>query len=179
MYSRYSRPLHASGTGSIKLIIIIIAVVVLAGGGGAVFFLKGRPAGEPAAEGEENGEANGEDKGEEEPEHIVELGEFLVNMTTTGQLRYLKVEIALSMRGGGLEGGSGGHGGGEKGCELPREELLKVKDIIVEKLSAQKFVTLRAVEGRQQVKAGLKEALQAALPDYQLEKILFVSFVMQ
>ncbi len=176
MHKRRWKLSGGSRAGKIKLIFIILGVVVVGGGGAAVFLLKGRAAETETGEGEAGeGEAVA---GKQEPAQIVELGEFLANLTSQNQLRYLQMEVALSIRGEGLEGEGGGHGGEAK-PELPREDLLKAKDVIVAKASAQKFATLRTPTGKQQFKETLKKALGQALPDYQIEEVLFVSFVMQ
>lgn len=172
MDKRPSKLWGGDRTGKIKLFMIILSVL-LASGGAAVFLLQG-----PAVETTAEDSKVPENEAEAEPPKLVELGEFLVNLINEDELRYLKIEVALSLWGEGLEGGGQGHGG-EAPPELPREELMKAKDVTVETSSAQKFWALRTPTGKQQFKESLKEALEQALPDYQIEEVLFVSFVMQ
>ncbi len=161
--------------GKIKIKVIAIVLIVLLGGGAAAWLRKGGgeeevevvAADEPAEEGVE----------EDQPAYVVELGDFLVNPSSDGQLRYVRAELALVVR-GELEGGGGGHGK-EEAPALPQEDLLRVKEVVVKQLSAQKFSALRGVAGRDKLKESLKAAVDEVLTDYEVEEVLFVSFVMQ
>lgn len=118
-------------------------------------------------------------KGEEETPHpqVVALGEFLVNVQAPSGLRYLRAEVSLSLL-GLEEPKEGGHGGG-KPAVLPEADLAVARDCVVSVLSASSLEQLQLPEGRVGVKQRLQAALGKALSEYQIEDVLFTSFVMQ
>jgi len=120
---------------------------------------------------------------------IVPLGEFLVNVSGSSGLHYVKAEIALKMAGlpepeGGKKSGHGGHGGPKKpeaqaGGELPEGDLAVARDRIVTVLSASSFAELQTVRGRERLKQKIVQKLKEALPQYEFGEALFTAFVMQ
>lgn len=118
-------------------------------------------------------------KGEEETPHpqIVSLGEFLVNVQAPSGLRYLRAEVSLSLL--GLEEPKGGGHGGLKPAALSEADLAVARDCVVSVLSAASLEQLQRPEGRAGVKQSLQAALGKALSEYQVEDVLFTSFVMQ
>jgi len=117
------------------------------------------------------------------PPVVYHVGNFLVNVKTAGELRYLRADIAVSMRFYKEEeavGGHGGHGGGDENLPtLGVEDDALVRDAIVKIFSDTAFETLRTSSGRQSVKEQIKEVLGEVLHDAQVEDVLFLSFVMQ
>jgi len=140
---------------------------------------------------EETEEQEVEEEVPEIPPEIFEVGEFLVNVDSAEQLRYLRVEVALSVRsleeeeehGGGGGGHGGGHGGGAKEEEgLPKlsaPDEATVRDAVVRVLSSQTYEKLRADAGHEHLKDELCTELGDILADKEIVDVLFLSFVMQ
>ena len=168
---------------------IVIAIVVTAAVClGAAFLLLGN---REAPEETENEEAEVEEEIPAEPAEIYEVGQFLVNVNSADQLRYLRIEVALSVRGygaededaGGGHGGHGGHGGGDDEAEeLPKlkaPDEATVRDAIVRVLSNQTYEQLRQDTGHRNVKEELRSELENVFADGEVVDVLFLSFVMQ
>jgi len=134
---------------------------------------------------EDDDEANGD--GEESSEHpaapalVHNLGNFLVNVRTDGELRYLRVEVAASIRDYHVEEAGGGHGdsSNEELPSLRSEDEAAARDLIVRILSDSSFVSLRTAKGRDNTKEQIKQALGEMLEEAQVENVLFLAFVMQ
>ena len=174
-----------SGAINKKLLLVLALLVLLAAGG--AYMLYGRPA-TAQAEGEQVAEESAEEAAEEaEPPElpvVYKIGNFLVNVQTNDELRYLRVEVAASIRGYGTQeeaGGHGGNGGGDDD-ELPTlksaHEAL-ARDAIVRILSESGFAALRTEAGREQAKQRIRTTLTDSLEGADVESVLFLSFVMQ
>ena len=172
----------SSRSGKVKRLLVIAVVVVLAGGGvAAALVMRSRAVasqtGEPEATSQE---AKGPEKPAALPE-VVDLGEFLVNVDSGGGMRYLRsqvgVEVTVKEEEKPKAGGEGE--GKKKDYELPAADLLRAKDAVVKQLTASDFAKLRTVEGREELKKRLAQALAAALPKYEVGQVMLVSFVMQ
>jgi len=161
--------------------IIVTAVVCL---GGAFLLLGNRDDKKPQEPPEET------KKAPRTPPEIYDVGEFLVNVNSADELRYLRVQIAVSLEGYGDEEAAhakGGHGGGHGGGAPAKDELPKLKapdeaivrDVIVRVLSANSYEQLRADGGHGDVKEQLRSELEETLDDCEVEDVLFLSFVMQ
>ncbi len=162
--------------------IIVTAVVCL---GGAFLLLGSR--------GEKKADEAHEEEAEEAPQtppDIYDVGEFLVNVNSADQLRYLRVQIAVSLQGYGETeetAAKGGHGGGHGGGAPAKDELPKLKapdeamvrDVIVRVLSSNSYEQLRADGGHGDVKEQLRSELEETLEDIEVLDVLFLSFVMQ
>jgi flagellar basal body-associated protein FliL len=198
------RPSARSGK---KIIMIaIIAVVVLGAAGGGVVLgprlLKhgdAAAAADKGAEGEKgkDGKAakgsekdkagkgdegdkkgKGKGKGEEEAEAVVvPLGDFLVNLQSGSQVRYLRAEISIGVK--GLPEAKGEGEGKGKPASLPGGGKEIARDRVVAVLSAGDFVSLRTAAGRAKLKQQVLTKLGEAFPDYEVTEVLFTSFVMQ
>lgn len=162
--------------------IIVTAVVCL---GGAFLLLGNR--GEKKADEAPKEEV---EKAPRTPPEIYDVGEFLVNVNSADQLRYLRVQIAVSLEGYGAAEeteAKGGHGGGHGGGAPAKDELPKLKapdeatvrDVIVRVLSSNSYEQLRADGGHGDVKEQLRSELEETLEDIEVLDVLFLSFVMQ
>lgn len=162
-----------------KLIIIIAVVAILLIGGAAAFLLKGKKA---PAEGE------GEEKQAEEERHLAtaELPTLIVNLSETSN--FLKVKILLEYDPEILAKAGAAEGGGEKeegkGSALPgalgvREPM--IQDAVIKVLSAKKASDVLTVEGKEQIKEELIEALNEAsgLDEPPIVSIYFREFIVQ
>ncbi|MGB0495866.1 MAG: flagellar basal body-associated FliL family protein [Kangiellaceae bacterium] len=154
-----------SGGGSKKLI-IIIAVVVLIGGGAAAFFLLG---------GDSNEEAGEEDTAEE----VVEVKEAIyigvpnaITANLPGEKRSRTVQIKMNFLVRSDEAKTN-----------VKAHMPQLKNDILMLLSQKNADDLKLPEGRQQLQAEALETVQKTLTslvnDPTVEKVLFVSFVMQ
>lgn len=181
------------------LVGIILGVIVGVAGAGAALFprlQKQKAAGkEEAAQIADNQEqaqhkkeglAEEKAKSQPTPWMIVPLGEFLVNVSGSSGLHYVKAEIALKMA--GLPepemGKKSGHGGHKKqdsqaAGELPEGDLAIARDRIVTVLSSSSFAELQTVIGRERLKQKIVQKLKEALPQYEFGEALFTAFVMQ
>ena len=175
---------HSGGINK-KLLLVLALVLLLAAG--AAYMLYGRPA-TAQAEGEQVAEEDAEEAAEEaeppKPPVVYEIGNFLVNVQTNDELRYLRVEVAASIRDYGTHEEAGGHGGGGGGDEdelpsLKSEHEALARDAIVRILSESGFAALRTEAGREQAKQRIKTTLTDTLEDASVESVLFLSFVMQ
>jgi len=173
------RPLH-SGSSKLKLIVIIGIIALL--GAGVVYVLYGQPTPEDGDEPPEDGEESSED-GEHpaSPPVVYAIGNFLVNVRTNDELRYLRVEVAAGIRDYEAEESGGGHGdsSNEELPSLRSEDEAVARDLIVKILSDSSFASLRTATGREQAKERIKQGLGEMLEDAQVENVLFLSFVMQ
>ena len=171
-----------------KLISIIAVVVLLLGGGAGAFLMMGGEKKDPAHE---------EEKAREEvlSYATVELDPFIVNLSENSS--FLKVKILLeydpSLVGGASGGGAGGaggtgggHGGGGAGGEkgLPgimgeREPM--IRDAIIRVISGKKAAGVLSLEGKEQLKEELIEAINEAigLDEAPVVNLYFVDFIVQ
>jgi flagellar basal body-associated protein FliL len=176
-----------------SLAILVIVIAVAAAGAGAVLGprLMAHPAakGEKGAKTEKSEKAGGEQKGSSEnpaddekakteDAPIVELGEFLVNLEGASENHYLRAEV--SIRVGGLpKAERKSEGGAASKNQLPGDDLAVAKDCVTTVLSGGAYSQLRTTAGREKLKKQTLAKLQEALTKYQIDDVLFTSFVMQ
>lgn len=181
---------EAKPKGKGKLIIIIAVVVLLAGGVGG-FLLMG---GKKAPEGEAAEAAHSE---EDAAKHYasVEIEPFIVNLSETGS--FLKVKILVefdpevfakadhSGHAGGGGGGSGAAGGGDKAAStvppLMSGRMPMIRDSIIKVLSSKKAAEVLSLDGKEQIKDELVEAINQAigLDESPVVAIYFIEFIVQ
>jgi flagellar basal body-associated protein FliL len=180
----------AARAGKLRIFPAVVAIVVLAlVGGGVVAIRAGGPkallshgAAAATPTGEAQPAATPPTATPPSPTEAIELGQFLVNVETTGGLHYLRTDLALEIEAPDAKTGKKAKGeekGKESSPKLPPAEELRAKDAVVQVLSSARFESLRTGEGREKLKARLLEALTAALPEQKVRGILIVSFVMQ
>ncbi len=163
-----------------KKLIIIIAVVVLLAGGGGAFALMG---GSKAEEGFEEEKAH-----DEEHKHLasVTMDTVIVNLSENASFLKTKMtleydpEILASAAAGAAEGG---HGEG-KSSSLPpglAEKEAMIRDSIIRVLSAKTAGEVLSVEGKEQAKEELIEAINEAvgLDEGPIASIYFNEFIIQ
>ncbi|MBX7144659.1 MAG: flagellar basal body-associated FliL family protein [Oligoflexia bacterium] len=175
---------EAKPKGKGKLIIIIAVVVLLLGGGGAAFFLMGSKA-EPAdAE-------HAEENHDEEQKHLVtaDLEPIIVNLSETSN--FLKVSLLLEMDNSILEKAAGEHAaGGEGGGEGESKSGLPgplgprtpmIRDAVIKVLSSKKAADVLTIEGKEQIKEELIEAMNEAsgLEEGPIVAVYFSDFIVQ
>ena len=109
---------------------------------------------------------------EEQAERVVEEGdifpmeELVVNLTDTGENRYLRVGLALVLEAGVSVD--------SMGAEAPI-----AIDAAIDYLSAQSFEELRAPGSKTEVRDDLSALIRAAYNDEKVVRVLLTTFVMQ
>ena len=178
--------------GRASLIFVILGAALAAGGvaaGISVVMLRRAVANESTARGEE--------KREVVPiKFLYSLGELTVNLQEPG--RYLRAGVELEVLAKGspqsnpsekAETSHSSEKEGEEGPSLPplaaatKEELdakrAKVLDATINELSSSSFRSLLTSEGKQELKARIRDAINPLLESGEVEEVYFTSFLVQ
>lgn len=150
--------LSESGKGKMVIILVLAVVALLAGLG--IIVLKSKKSSEPA----------------KVPTSEMKLGEFIVNLADTNEIRYLKTNIVLEVEGAKPAGGGhGGHGGGGDATD-PR-----VRDAIIQVMSSKRFTELQSPEGKEKLKEQIAEAVNERKKEEHIKvvEVFFNEFAMQ
>ncbi|MEI6501260.1 MAG: flagellar basal body-associated FliL family protein [Armatimonadota bacterium] len=109
---------------------------------------------------------------------VVDLGEFLVNLEGGTESRFLRAEVSVRLSGlpTAEKKGEGGAASVEK---LPASDLAVARDCVNTVLSSGVFQQLRTAPGREKLKQDVLAKLQKSLVKYDVQDVLFTSFVMQ
>lgn len=145
----------------------------------------------------QGGEGGGEEGGSEEAEGeaeehgiILDLGEFILNLSDPKERRYLKVNVALELsKAEGdpeMEAAAGGGGHGEavdpkKAFAQKMENYTPaIKDSIISTLSSKTAEELSSTAGKELVKQQIKEAVDAVFSgEREVMRVSFGSFIIQ
>jgi len=150
-------------SGKIR-IFILAGVLVLALAGTGFFVLKGKSGDEKHKQ------------PEPEPEHLMTLEPFILNLADADSARYLKMEVSLGVK-GEVPGGGGGHGGHGGGGEDPKVTV--IRDTIIRVTSSHTYRELLSAEGKEKLKKEIQEAIEHAVKDLEVSNVYFTSFAMQ
>ncbi|OGI00516.1 MAG: hypothetical protein A2Y25_00400 [Candidatus Melainabacteria bacterium GWF2_37_15] len=188
-----------------KLIIVntvVTAVICILFLGGNYFIVNGVISSKLAHLNEiiaTQGEAS-EEEGEEgeKPEKgiILDLGEFILNLSDPSAKRYLKVNVALELSKtpddpGSEEApsGGGGHGGGHGAkppdpLELIEQEMKQykpaIRDAIISVLSSKTTEELSSLAGKELAKEQIKEAIDPIFSgEREVMRVSFGTFIIQ
>ncbi|NNL87168.1 MAG: hypothetical protein HKP27_16005 [Myxococcales bacterium] len=161
----------AAAPGKPWLLILIIAL--LSGGGGAAggMFLAGKSevaeasAEAGAKEGEEGAEAHLLEK-ENFGERVFALDPFVVNITSEGYPRYLKLKLELELD--RLET-----------KEEAEQRLAQVRDTIILLLSSKRLTDISEFEGKALLKDDIRNRINGILQTGQVNSVLFTELVVQ
>lgn len=159
---------EASGGGKSKLI-IIIAVVLLVAGAAVAFFLMDSGSDDSAAAGEEAAEAGAEvEKG---PAIYVGVPEAITsNIPGKSKNRTVQIKMNFMVRSSEAE-------------DAVKQHMPQLKNDVLMLVSQQSADELKTPEGReklqQQALETVQETLNNLVGDPTVEKVLFISFVMQ
>jgi len=156
-----------SSGGSKKLIIIILAAVLLIGGGAAAFFMMSDDSPE-VAENEATDEEVVEEKG---PAIYVGLPNAITaNLPGEKKGRTVQIKISFLVR-------------SSEAKDHVRQHIPQLKNDILMLVSQKNAKELKLPDGRQKLQAEALTTVQKTLTDLvgepTVEKVLFVSFVMQ
>jgi flagellar FliL protein len=163
---------EAAAPGKPWLLILIIAL--LSGGGGAAggMFLSGgnaevaeASAEAGAKEGEEGAEAHSLEK-ENFGERVFALDPFVVNITSEGYPRYLKLKLELELD--RLET-----------KEEAEQRLAQVRDTIILLLSSKRLTDISEFEGKALLKDDIRNRINGILQTGQVNSVLFTELVVQ
>jgi len=147
--------------------------------------------------------AHGETAEEEEGEShqrgiILDLGEFILNLSDPSAKRYLKVNVALELtraphdpplhaeEESGGHGGHGGHGGGNAPdpLEIIEAEMSQykpaIRDAIISVLSSKTAEELSSLAGKELAKEQIKEAVNPIFAgEREVMRVSFGAFIIQ
>lgn len=159
-----------SGKGKILIFLIAGVLLMVALGGVAVVKFKGGHKKHAKAEAEVAAPVTG-------PKTEVDMGEMVVNLADTSESRYLKVNIVLE-----VEGTMPASGEGEKAGASP-----KMRDAVIETLSARTYEELLSPKGKSDLKESiktivnktLKESNKATGQEAKVTDVFFNDFAMQ
>ncbi len=143
-----------AGKLPIRLIALVLMVLLVAGVG--VFALNGKGHKKSAAH------------QEKKPTATMALGEFVVNLADTGEIRYLKTDVVLAIAG---EAGGGGHG---ESAPDPA-----VRDAVIGVLSSKRFRELAQPGGKEQLKKDIIKAVSGRIEKAEVLDVYFNDFAMQ
>lgn len=139
-------------------------------------------------EGAEGAAAGGEE-GDVERGMIVDLGEFILNLSDPKVKRYLKVNVAIELSRKETdpvpgEGGGGGHGEGADPMKAIEAEMDQykpaIRDSVISTLSSKTAEELFSTSGKELAKEQIKEAVDAILAgDREVLRVSFGNFIIQ
>lgn len=144
-----------------KMLIIIVAlvlVVVCSVGGVCVMKMKAHKGG-------------GKDGIPEGPATMVSVGEMVVNLADTREIRYLKVDAVLEVHGKVEAGGEGE--GGDAAFKAP------LRDALITVMSSKRLGELSAPGGKDELKTEIMAACNKHLEEAKVTNVYFNEFAMQ
>lgn len=145
-----------------------------------------------ADEGEEGGDGETVEKGV-----ILDLGEFILNLSDPNSRRYLKAEVAIELSklptdpGANPKAKKGGHGGGGSGGAPPPDPQAEfekemqqykpaIRDAIISTLSSKTAEELSTISGKELAKEQIKEAVNSIFGgEREVMRVSFGSFIIQ
>lgn len=99
------------------------------------------------------------------------LGEFVVNLADTGNVRYLKTDVVLEVA-GEIKAGGGGHG------EASGPQA-KIRDAVIEVLSSKHFEDLVKPDGKDELKKDIIKSVNKRIEPSEVVEVYFNEFAMQ
>lgn len=99
---------------------------------------------------------------------IVDLDEFLVNLTDEGSDHFLKVTLALE-----FTKKSG------KTADSMKDDAAEVRDAVLQVLSVQSRADVSSLDGKEKLKQEIKDSVNKQLGDKEVLNVYYVNFVTQ
>ncbi len=169
-------PAAPSGMPMKMVIIIVAGVLVLAlGGAFAMVKLMGNSSGEkaqaeggaekPAAHGESEGKG-GEHGAVADASAIADLDPFIVNLSDSPEIRYLKVTLKVEADGSGT-------------VEQIKARTPQIRDAILVLLTSLDSATARSPQGKHKLREDITERINGLLPKKSVKSTYFTEFVIQ
>ena len=149
--------------GKIVIIIVVVVMILVCSVIGVAVFKKKGHSG------------SAKDKIDEGPTTMVSIGELIVNLADTQEIRYLKTDTVLEVR-GKMESG-GGHGEGGEGGDAAAKAPLR--DAMISVLSSKHLAEINRPGGKDILKAQIAAACNKHLKDARVVKVYFSDFAMQ
>jgi flagellar FliL protein len=163
-------PKPKSGSIGKMLMIIVLALVSSAGGGLVSFMLISRTLGAQAKAAESPEKAEQEKIAEMlEKGAVIPLEPFVVNLADTDAARYLRIKISLMVD----------DKRGVKEVSENQALQLKVRDVILESLTAKRSQDLINAEGKNKLRHELQEKVAVYFRAPKLVDVMFTEFVIQ
>jgi len=144
------------------------------------------PSGDQADADKQNQSADGD-----QPEKgvILDLGEFILNLSDPNAKRYLKIDVAveLSHTAADPKAGAAGGGEGEKGADPAKvfeDEMSQykpaIRDSVISTLSSKTAEELSSIAGKELAKEQIKEAVNAIFGgEREVIRVSFGNFIIQ
>ncbi len=162
-----------SRTGSLMgkmLLVILLALVSSAGGGVVSFVLINRTLGAQAKAAERPENADQQKEAEIlERSAVIPLEPFIVNLADTDAARYLRIRISLMLD------------DKTKVKEVSENQALqlKVRDVILDSLTAKRSQDLINSEGKKNLRREIQEKVAVYFREPKLVDVMFTEFVIQ
>ena len=138
------------------MIVIVVLLVVCAVLGVAVFTKKGHAKKSKVPDG---------------PKTMVSIGEMVVNLADTDEVRYVKTDIVLEVCGKVEAGGEGE--GADSSAKAP------LRDAIISVLSSKRFAEINKPGGKDSLKTEITTTCNKRLTDAKITNVYFNEFAMQ
>ncbi|MFW5930992.1 MAG: flagellar basal body-associated FliL family protein [Desulfosalsimonas sp.] len=149
--------------GSKKKILFIavpLLVLLLAAGGGAYYFLaEGR-----ASDAKESDAGRKEEKKEMGP--LVEMEDFVVNITHRDSSRFLKLGVTLEAK-------------NEEGKKAIEKRMPQIRDAVLLLVGNKKYDDIKDLQGKKQLKADLAANIRDLAGEDEVSELYFTDFVVQ
>lgn len=139
------------------IIVVVVLLVVCSVAGVAVFTMKGHSKGSKVPEG---------------PKSMVSIGEMVVNLADTGEIRFVKADIVLEVC-GKMEASGGEGEGADAGAKAP------LRDAIISVLSSKRFADINQPGGKDALKNEIMAGCNKRLEGCKITNVYFNQFAMQ
>lgn len=149
-----------------------------------------------STEGDVTAEGGGEEGGDTENQKgfVVDLGDFILNLSDVAPRKYLKVNVALELsskpedevaepakKEGGKEGGEGGGAAAASPLDAQMEQFKPaMRDAIITNLSSKTSAELSTIAGKELAKEQITEAINSIFAgDREVLRVSFGQFIIQ
>lgn len=147
--------------GKAKVIIIAVVLILICSVAGVAVFTKKGHAGDKKS------------KVPEGPATMVSIGEMVVNLADTAEIRYVKADIVLEVHGKMEAGGGEGGEGGDAAAHAP------LRDAIINVLSSKRFADINKPGGKDTLKAEIMAGCNKHFEEAKVTSVYFNQFAMQ
>jgi flagellar protein FliL len=146
--------------GKAKIIIIAVVLILICSVAGVAVFAKKGHKGAKKSEIPEG------------PATMVSIGEMVVNLADTDEIRYVKADIVLEVHGKMEAAGGEGEGGGAA-ANAP------LRDAIISVLSSKRFGDINKAGGKDTLKTEIMTGCNKHLKEAKVTSVYFNQFAMQ